>query len=329
MRAESGQIAIRLAGQDYTLLAINGSAIREIRQSAKTIYGKWWLKAMAEDLPSLLAGQDIDRGSWVSLQVRKLDSSDIIEFDRVLMTRANWSRIVTTRPLGRTEAKHIVHELTKVPRLVGANSGGTHDVLRTLLPFFVGPDEPPRIVNVAKYRLRKDELPGKPDGYLSPGVSFSPWPAPSGATTNAKRFGESFDPEWHPPSDGFSDWHYCLVSRTPADKVYWYNRPVVVLMDSGCASATDVFLGAFAACKNMTLMGTPSSGMSGRMRSVELSAGFKASVSTMCSWRPSGQLYSSGISPDRFLEPLPTDWIGQTDSLLEAAAELLEQSDPK
>jgi C-terminal processing protease CtpA/Prc len=40
----------------------------------------------------------------------------------------------------------------------------------------------------------------------------------------------------------------------------------------------------------------------------------------MASFQPNGQLYDgNGIQPDILVEPAPTDFIGQTDTLLETA----------
>jgi len=40
----------------------------------------------------------------------------------------------------------------------------------------------------------------------------------------------------------------------------------------------------------------------------------------MASFQPNGKLYDgNGIQPDIVIEPIPTDFIGKTDSVLEAA----------
>jgi len=547
MRPAGGDIEVTMSGERFTLVAMNGSPIDDIIRFAKDRHGKWWLKVLAENLSDLLEDTKIGQGSWLSLQALGPDSTESVDLDHVLMTRANWERLALTRPLSQSEARDICRELTKAlqtrhayfplgrerylsavagvesrlgemvdqteftlnlsqlitlagdshtrlrlprweplseqfaPFLVGqheerffafqpdrsafiddehpfvtsidgvpikdwietakqlgvqgspqnirktsrrnlryvpllrrqlgidasddvtlrlesadggsktkttmslsmrkpifgawpptksrvlegelgylridnmdserkslrelvkqmfefrstrglifdvrGNGGGTRHMLRTLLPFFMSPEEPPRIVNVAKYRLREDEPPDKPGGYLDKRFLFpvacSVWS--EAERTAVRQFAESFEPEWQPPSDGFSEWHYFVISRPRANEVDWYDRPVVVLMDSGCASATDIFLGAFKGLPNVTLLGTPSAGMSGRTRTVELSPGFEASISTMCSFQPNGQLYNQGIAPDRALEPIPTDWIGESDSLLDAAVELLEK----
>lgn len=41
-------------------------------------------------------------------------------------------------------------------------------------------------------------------------------------------------------------------------------------------------------------------------------------LSTMASFQKSGQLYDTvGVAPDLAMEPVPTDWFGATDTVLE------------
>ncbi|MHC4137953.1 MAG: S41 family peptidase [Planctomycetota bacterium] len=105
----------------------------------------------------------------------------------------------------------------------------------------------------------------------------------------------------------------------------YYGRPVVVLMDVFCFSATDIFLGALDGLRNVTLLGVPSGGGSGRSQAVRLRhSGFDVRVSSMASFQPDGKLYDgNGVAPDVLVEPQATDWIGRTDTMLEAALKRL------
>jgi len=84
---------------------------------------------------------------------------------------------------------------------------------------------------------------------------------------------------------------------------------VVVLVDIGLSY------------RNVTLMGLPSGGGSGcyqvyRLRNSQI----RIRLSSMASFRPNGKLYDgNGVQPDIVVEPAPTDFIGQTDTVLEAA----------
>jgi carboxyl-terminal processing protease len=95
----------------------------------------------------------------------------------------------------------------------------------------------------------------------------------------------------------------------------------MILLDSSCFSATDIFLGAFKGWKNVTLMGSASGGGSGRPHEVKLPYGsIHVKLSTMASFQPVGKLYDGrGISPDVDIPTKPSDIIGRTDSVLDVA----------
>ena len=114
------------------------------------------------------------------------------------------------------------------------------------------------------------------------------------------------------------------------DKEYEYlyaDGEGFVLMDTTNFSACDVFLGAFKGWRNVTLMGTASAGGSGRYRARRLeNSKLQVRLSSMASFRPNGKLYDgNGIHPDVVVEPIPTDFIGQTDSVLAAAVARLKR----
>lgn len=205
---------------------------------------------------------------------------------------------------------------------VRGNGGGTRDALRTMLPYLLDPKGPPRVVNVARYRLPPGEERGRRDGYLGNRdlhpATASVWSKADAAVIRS--FARRFRPEWTPPKDAFSAPHYMLV-RPGGEGVRHYDRPVIVLQDSGCFSATDIFLGAFKGLPNVTLMGTPSGGGSGRSRGHRLAnSRIRVRISSMASYRPTGELYEGrGVPPDVTVEPLATDLIGRTDRALAEA----------
>ena len=48
----------------------------------------------------------------------------------------------------------------------------------------------------------------------------------------------------------------------------------------------------------------------------------------MASFQPNGKLYDgNGIQPDVFIEPIPTDFIGKTGSILQAVIQKLQEKD--
>ena len=99
-------------------------------------------------------------------------------------------------------------------------------------------------------------------------------------------------------------------------------------MDTVCFSATDIFLSAFKGWHDITLMGTPSGGGSGRSRSVDLlNSRFSLRVSSMASFQQTGELYDgTGVQPDVTVYPVPGDFIGDGDHQLETAIAFLRKS---
>ncbi|MEQ8765306.1 MAG: S41 family peptidase [Planctomycetota bacterium] len=208
---------------------------------------------------------------------------------------------------------------------VRGNGGGTRDILRALYPCLLPEKAGPRVVNVGALRL----APGLPrdanEGYLGDRYLF---PATASIWSDEekesiRRFTQSFEPGWQLPKGEFSDWHYFVVS--PATARIRYERPVVVLMDTGCFSATDIFLGAFAELEQVTLIGTPSGGGSGRSRTSALAnSGLRVRLSSMASFRPSGATYDgNGIEPDIIIWPDAGFFIGQSDPALTKAIDVL------
>ncbi|MBI1851545.1 MAG: hypothetical protein HYR85_14485 [Planctomycetes bacterium] len=206
---------------------------------------------------------------------------------------------------------------------VRGNGGGSRDILRALFPFFMRNDDPPQVANVAAYRLDDGDDPDRSEGFLADRelypLSWSRWSAT--ARVAIGRVATSFAPEWAPPKGEFSAWHYFVLERAAKSIDFVYDRPVVVLLNEDCFSATDIFIGAFAGWRNVTLVGTPSGGGSGRTRSIALpNSGLRVRLSTMASYRTSGRLYDgNGTDPDVRIDPAPTDWLGTTDTVLDAA----------
>jgi C-terminal processing protease CtpA/Prc len=119
-----------------------------------------------------------------------------------------------------------------------------------------------------------------------------------------------FKPEWQPVGE-FSAWHYLVLDRTGHAAEYFYDLPVVVLSDSGCFSATDIFLGALELLPRVTLLGTASSGGSARSQSFLLpKTGMEVRCASMASFRPDGRLYDGrGIEVDVEVLPAPGDFL--------------------
>lgn len=211
---------------------------------------------------------------------------------------------------------------------VRGNGGGTRDVLRTLFPYFMKPGDGLHIANVAVFRRPAEVTADRPDGYLKDRelhpVTSDVWTAEDRAAIET--FARTFKPEWVPPPDRFTAWHYFALK--PGAAPFTYDKPVVILMDSQCFSATDIFLGAFKGWRNVTLMGASSGGGSGRVRQLNLkNSRIALKLSTIASFRRDGSLYDGrGVPPDVELAPKATDFLHEKgDSVLEAAVERLKK----
>lgn len=206
---------------------------------------------------------------------------------------------------------------------IRTNGGGRRAPLRVLLPFFMVENDVPRVVNLAKYWLGTENI--KEDfeaRFLYPASS----PHFSRAERDAvSRFASTFEPEWMPPREQFSPWHYFVISPSEDKRYYHYNKPVVILMDRRNFSACDIFLGAFKGLNNVTLMGQPSGGGSGCYQVYRLrNSKIRIHLSSMASFRPNGRLYDgNGIQPDIVVDPVPTDFIGRIDTVLDKAIDFI------
>ena len=211
---------------------------------------------------------------------------------------------------------------------VRGNGGGSREALRVLLPYFMAKNDPPHVANVGAYRLGEGDDPVDPEGFLD---NRYLWPAGHVGWSDAARgaiakVAATFKPDWKLPAGCFSAWHYMVLERTP-DTAFHYDRPLIILLDTGCFSATDIFLGGFSGHRNVTLLGTRSGGGSGRSRSEALpNSGLTVRMSTMASFRPNGQRYDGkGIAPDVEMGPILSDLLGSTDSVLDAAVKRLSR----
>ena len=207
------------------------------------------------------------------------------------------------------------------------SGGGKRAVLNALFPYFMAADAAPYVFNVVK--LRKSQVqPGQ-----DPATLFDDEDkrflyvgdrglAPADAQAY-REFARNFIPAWTPPTDKFTDWYF-MALRPRADRLR-YDKPVYLLVDWGVGSAGDIFASAFKSWPGITLVGMPTMGRSGQGRSYRLAhSGLEVNLSTMASFQKTGERYDTvGIHPDVRLEPIPSDWFGQTDSVLDRVQGLI------
>lgn len=209
------------------------------------------------------------------------------------------------------------------------NGGGSRDALRTLLPYFLADGEA-AVVNLARYRLEQGQDPHFENGYMeNRGLYPAAWGGWSQAQRQAiERIRGSFQGDWNPVEEEFSDWHYFVIEQSTNPKAYPYTKPVVLLMNESCFSATDIFLGAFAGRPGVTLIGRPSGGGSGRSLGYTLDhSGVEIRLSSMASFRPTGARYDGlGIEVDQWVPASVGEFLGTDDVTLEKAIQTIRKS---
>jgi hypothetical protein len=202
------------------------------------------------------------------------------------------------------------------------NGGGSREPLRWLYSYLAPEGDPPRVANCARYRLFSgfgdDHLTSR---FLYP-ADFSDWNENERAAI--AEFQKSFHAEWQPPDDEFSQWHYMVLSRLDDPRIFHYAKPVVVLMNEKCFSATDVFLAALKGMPSVTLVGTTSGGGSARAETVRLgNTSISVRLGSMVSFMRNGQLFDgSGVEPDVIVHPEPDYFVARSDHALKKAVEL-------
>jgi hypothetical protein len=208
---------------------------------------------------------------------------------------------------------------------VRGNGGGSRDALRLVAPRLAPEGVDAFVANVAALRVPPGEDRARSAAQLSNRFLYprewSGWSPAARAALEAHV--AAFEPQWRLPEQEFSEWCYLVLERERS-RAPITTGPVVVLLDGGCFSATDIFLGALAQLPNVTLVGTPSGGGSGRaIGHVLAHSRLEVQLSSMVSFLPDGTLYDgAGIQPDVSVEPTLEDHLGRTDTALERAHRL-------
>jgi len=190
--------------------------------------------------------------------------------------------------------------------------GGSRLPYRALFTYLMKPDDPPKVANLGALRLDRGINPQPPGGFLRRRFAYpltsKKWSETDRSALN--KFWKNFKPEWSLPENEFTDFHFMVVHPNTGNGGYYYDKPVVILQMWRNFSAGDIFLGGFKGWRNVTLMGTPSSGGSGFNRATILSnSAIRVRISSMASFQPNGLLYEGhGIEPDIRYEMTLQDW---------------------
>lgn len=207
--------------------------------------------------------------------------------------------------------------------------GGKRSNLQALFPYFMSTEDMPYIANVAKLRIPNDSKAFNPKGKLDVGDKKLKFIKDDDASANELEalnlFLETFKPSVDLPAEKFTDYYYMAMTAKPNG--YFYDKPVFLIMDFGVGSAGDIFVSTFKSWRNITLVGTPSNGRSGNSITTPLKhSKIPVRVSTMVSFQKTGELYDwVGIQPDVYIEPKISDWLEQTDTVLERVINLIAE----
>ncbi|MGB0326709.1 MAG: S41 family peptidase [Akkermansiaceae bacterium] len=214
---------------------------------------------------------------------------------------------------------------------VRGNPGGSKNILLTLMPYFLKPGDPMRIIEFSAYRKPMEVPKPMPGGFNMSSMSAQPVTSPHWKTEAERKYVgdaiKAFKPLWQPPVDKFSPFYVLAFDSTMNPKAYYYDKPLIILQDSGSFSSADIFLGGFKGLANTTLIGTTSGGSNGWRDVYTLpNSEIPISLSQTAKFRPTGEPFDSlGVPPDVVMEATPADLLGKSDSVLDAAVKRLSK----
>ena len=215
------------------------------------------------------------------------------------------------------------------------NGGGSRMPLKVLLPYFI---KDPKVVNVSRFRVDNNKDLGPKYGYLQERYSY-PFDIDDDAIGEGEgklvtssfrntvaRFRHDFNPSKIVNSERYSDYHYMVVDPNDNVDAYYYNKPVVVLVDEGCFSASDIFAAGMKDGDQVTLIGNTTGGGSGfTQRKTLPQSKLTVRLSQMFSYQPDGNLYDGhGVLPHIQSDYTLEDKMGLTDSQLDKAIGFLK-----
>ncbi len=142
--------------------------------------------------------------------------------------------------------------------------------------------------------------------------------------SNLKSWSSNFSQSVSLSDSLYSNYYYLYIEGHQKPK--FTHAPIVVLMNEGCYSATDIFLSTLKEIDGVTLIGTASGGGSGRSRRYQLNNSLiEVRLSSIVSFQPNGELYDGvGVQPDIEVKQIGiSDILKETDSQLEFALKYL------
>lgn len=154
------------------------------------------------------------------------------------------------------------------------------------------------------------DLRGNPGGYLDAAVSMASWYLPLGKTIVRESFGEGKEEKVH---------------RSKGYDIFNDNLKMIVLVDEGSASASEILAGALQEYKIAKLVGTKTFGKGSVQELIKVTPNTSLKV-TIAKWlTPKGvSISEGGLTPDYEVKFTEEDVKNSRDPQLEKAIELLK-----
>ncbi|HEY9480778.1 MAG TPA: S41 family peptidase [Candidatus Paceibacterota bacterium] len=155
------------------------------------------------------------------------------------------------------------------------------------------------------------DLRGNPGGYLEAAVDMASWFLPRGATVVREDFGKGEEEN---------------VYRSKGYNVFGDDLKMVVLVDGGSASASEILAGALSENGVATLVGTKTFGKGSVQELVPITSDTSLKV-TIAKWlTPKGiSISKQGITPDYVVPVTEADIVAKKDAQMNKAVELLSK----
>ncbi len=156
------------------------------------------------------------------------------------------------------------------------------------------------------------DLRGNPGGYLEAAVDMASWFLPPGKVVVSEDFGKNAPPVFY---------------RTHRDAIFNKNLKLIILVNNGSASASEILAGALQEYGIATLVGTPTFGKGVVQELIDITPETSLKV-TVARWlTPKGRSISQkGITPDVEVKMTPEDVAKGKDLQMESAVKLLLNS---
>lgn len=153
------------------------------------------------------------------------------------------------------------------------------------------------------------DLRGNPGGYLEAAVDMASWFLPAGEVIVREDFGSSQPEE---------------VERSAGYNIFGPNLKIVILVDSGSASASEIFAGALSEYGKATLVGTQTFGKGSVQEYMKLDDKTSLKI-TIARWlTPKGvSISDGGLTPKYEVKITPEDSKAGKDPQMDKAIELL------